>query len=671
VETVSAISTTGNNSFSVVGPTLSGSGAGGAAGTVYPTGAQNPAIVNVAVLGNCPTSAPYTFGTGSSEPINFVFMNEVSTAAAMFALAPFAETSTTSGGVVTRTGTDAQHIGIPASDTLALTGIQNAANNAGQLYDITGATNNVSSNNGDAHNARTVVPGSGAGKGVATVPQALIDTLGNILASCVDSPNTAGLGATGGTYSTQCNTLFSTATADGTTTGAKPTDIATAAINIAHYPAGNGNANFVSNLYNLPTGLVPFTPVLAAQPTDFVIGINITSSSSGTYSLGSTAKPNGIATDSSGNAFVTTTGCTAGCTIELAPTQLASGVAYTAGATGVAVAPNGQVWVVNASQTAGGGNGPSGAFYISSLPLAAGSFAGYGTYNASFATGTVSIAIDGNGVAYVGDSAETYIHKITSMGDPPAFTQYLMQGPTGSVSGQLNCEVDVTAIAVDSNASGYNIWTVDNAETVTQGICAIKPTATTAATSATGPVNTATVQGQIGAQYTPTAVAIDANGTGWDANSSPGADYNQTGEGFDNCFASACGQFNGIFVFASGSGSSDPTGIGPVAVAVDGNNNLWFANSGTNSLAVYKNGGKPVGIGSPTNPAISPTTGYKAAGTMSAPASIAIDPSGDVWVTNTGGSGVGYSVTELIGVAAPSYAPLSSASLSNKLGQKP
>jgi len=69
--------------------------------------------------------------------------------------------------------------------------------------------------------------------------------------------------------------------------------------------------------------------------------------------------------------------------------------------------------------------------------------------------------------------------------------------------------------------------------------------------------------------------------------------------------------------------------------------------------------------------AISPTTGYTASGQMSAPARIAIDPSGDVWVTNTGSSGVGYSVTELIGAAAPTYTPLSSAALSNKLGSKP
>jgi hypothetical protein len=61
---------------------------------------------------------------------------------------------------------------------------------------------------------------------------------------------------------------------------------------------------------------------------------------------------------------------------------------------------------------------------------------------------------------------------------------------------------------------------------------------------------------------------------------------------------------------------------------------------------------------------------------MSGPSAIAIDPSGDVWVANTlttagGGTATGYSVTELIGVAAPTYVPLSAATAAGKLGAKP
>ena len=334
-------------------------------------------------------------------------------------------------------------------------------------------------------------------------------TLGNILASCVDSNNTAGLGVSGGTYSSQCSTLFTTATANGTTTGTNPTDIATAAINIAHYPAGVGNANFVSNLYNLPGPIAPFAPVLTSQPNDFVIGINITD---GSGFLGSSAKPNGIAIDANGNAFVPTAGCVNGCTIQIPPTQISNGSAYTSGGGAVAVAPNGNIYVVNASQAAAGGAGaPAGAFYVdTALPLTADSFTGYGA-RTDFATGTLSIAIDGgtNGSSgfnvYVSDSAEIYFHKISALGAAPAYTQYLLTGEVGVVSGQLNCEQDVAAIAVDDKASGYNIWTVDNAATLTQGICTVANTAATVATTPTTPVNTANVLSQIGALPSPRA----------------------------------------------------------------------------------------------------------------------------------------------------------------------
>ncbi len=636
----------------------SGSGNFTGAAVVTPVAAQNPAIVNVAVLGNCPSSGATNFGSSSNSPINFVYMNEISTAAAMFALAPFAETSTISGGVVTRTGTDAQHIGIPASDSLALTGIQNAAVNAGQLYDITGATNNSVTANGEGHVARTTVPGSTT----SIVPQALLDTLGNILASCVDSANSAGLGVSGGTYSPTCLNLFSTATADGTTSGTKPKDTATAAINIAHYPAGVGNSSFVSTLYNLPGAIVPFFPNLTSMPNDFTVGINITD---GTIFLGSSAMPNGIATDANGNAFVTTTGCVNGCVVQLTPTQLSAGRSYAGGATGVAVDATGRIWAVNATQANGGGTGaPAGAFYVAStLPLNASSFTGYGT-STDFPVGTLSIAIDGNGIAYVADSSQTFIHKIAALGTSPAYTQYLMQGQTNIIPGELNCEVGVMSIAVDSKASGYNVWTVDNSATATQGMCTISNAASTVATSATSPVNTATVLSQIGPTYTPGGVAIDANNSGWDSNAALG---NNTGVEFGATFTGL--QYNGNYGFANNGGLS-----GAVGVAIDGNNNIWYANATGNSVTVFKNlgtaannGGAYSTVGSP----ISPSTGYTAGGTLSGPKQIAIDGSGDVWVTNTSSSGVGYSVTELIGAAAPTYAPLASAAKNNKLGAKP
>jgi hypothetical protein len=88
-----------------------------ATGTATPGGMNNPAIVNVAMLGNCPT-APNSFSAGPTA-IPFVYMNEVSTVATAYAMAGF--------------GKDGLHIGSSAN---GLTGLQNAALNANNLYDI-------------------------------------------------------------------------------------------------------------------------------------------------------------------------------------------------------------------------------------------------------------------------------------------------------------------------------------------------------------------------------------------------------------------------------------------------------------------------------------------------------------------------------------------------------
>jgi hypothetical protein len=165
---------------------------------------------------------------------------------------------------------------------------------------------------------------------------------------------------------------------------------------------------------------------------------------------------------------------------------------------------------------------------------------------------------------------------------------------------------------------------------------------------------------------------VDANDVGWDTNQSPGAlaidTLNQTGEAFPN---NGVASYNGAYGFAVSATTT------PTAVAIDGNNNLWIANLGSNSVSAYTNPGVPV-LGTNAT-AISPAGtmrganngGYTAGGTLSAPAGIAIDPSGDVWVINTSSSGVGYSVTELIGVAAPTYTSLAAAAANNKLGAKP
>jgi len=112
---------------------------------------------------------------------------------------------------------------------------------------------------------------------------------------------------------------------------------------------------------------------------------------------------------------------------------------------------------------------------------------------------------------------------------------------------------------------------------------------------------------------------------------------------------------------------------------VDGNNNVWAANYEFGTLGEAK----VVTSGSaPVITFLDPqtTTGYFH--TISNGASMAIDPSGNVWVANNGSGGtytgsngatiyIGNSLTVVVGAAAPVLTPLSQRVASNMLGQKP
>ena len=200
-----------------------------------------------------------SFGPSSSSPLNYVYLNEVSTVAAATAMVPFTAVSSSQN--------DAVHIGTSSTN---LIGLQNATYNAAKLYDINGSVSGTGAD-GDTHIANAATHDAAAG----VVPQTLLNTIGNILANCVDSANTYnGAYATGGTKSTQCTTLFANATSDGTTTGTVPNDTATAAINIANYPGGTtSNASFVSNIYGSLSGNAPYQPTLSSAPHDFAVGV--------------------------------------------------------------------------------------------------------------------------------------------------------------------------------------------------------------------------------------------------------------------------------------------------------------------------------------------------------------------------------------------------------------
>lgn len=179
------------------------------------SGAANPNAVLLAALGPC----------ANLTPSLFITINEVTTVSAVSALAPYMASPSS--------------IGASPADTPILT---SAFTLASQLASISTGT----------------APGTGVPLGFAA-PTARINTLANILAVCVNS-----FGGTAGDGS-PCGRLFALTTPSS---GAPPTDTATALLNLIRNPANNAVA-----IFNLATPTPIFQPTESSPPPDLDVAL--------------------------------------------------------------------------------------------------------------------------------------------------------------------------------------------------------------------------------------------------------------------------------------------------------------------------------------------------------------------------------------------------------------
>jgi len=615
-------------------------------GTAVPQSAINPAIANLAVLGNCPATGNFSTSGSGSDVISYVFMNEVSTTATAYAFSGF--------------GSGPFNIGYPSGSALAKAGIENAANNAAALYSIQGG-HLTTTFAGEGHIANPTTP---AGNGV--VPQATLDTLGNIVASCVDSSNLGNSASNpnGSGASDFCSKLFTYATSNGipygnTGAGTSPTDTATAAFNIAHYPAGNAayTSSFMAGLFILQGSQeTPFSPNLSSAPNDFTIGIQYTEAlnpavGSSPYSI--VDQPDAVAVDASGNFWFTT---------EPSNPALPGRPVY---------------------------NTPGYGYFAEFSPLGVRLNS---TYNATYVYGDVAIdssenAWTGNQQAYV-DATEfgpTTGYVATSRGSAFTYAQaavadnssssgnvFFPHGPTNpppaandnnqtlSEITPSNSTSQVTALANSFGPGAYathgamdsasDIWftsdTVSLSTTAYANGTVITRVGSISASPATGfPINSSTNTSACPSSVantisSPEQPAIDAAGNAW------------------------------VPIYNSGNGSSvikvTPAaactayivGTGPYGATIDGADNLWVTNAAGNSLTE---------LSTTTGTAISPATNYTVGGLLKGPLGLSVDLSGDLIITNF----TGNSIVEVIGAAAPTYLPLGVAAANSKLGAKP
>ncbi|HEX5283739.1 MAG TPA: hypothetical protein VFW30_06435 [Bryocella sp.] len=592
---------------------------------------DNTSIVQMAALAACPASGSL------ASAVPYVTLNEVTTVAFAYAMSGFA---TTPYNV--------------SSDAGGETALANALANANNI---------VSLGNGVA---RTVA----AGNSNSILPYQRINSLANILATCVNTqPN-----ASTGQPSTLCSSLFGLAT---TSTGTAASDEGSAIFNIVHNQAHN-----VTSIFNLGGSTGPFSPTLSTAPADWTMPVvyNTVISAPSTNEGGTAivGGPYNIVFDASGNAWI---GDRINGVIEINPQGTTTTFSNAANGftmvKGVAVSPqDGTLWVtdygnaqVDVMRPTGTsltqvariavhltGNGPILTAFA--LNPAGGNYLAYeatedttgisaydaGTYTGSHYTATTDVNNDYSGIHVPG-----WI-SVDNAGDvwiPSNNTNFL---------GELTVSYKLGAMKYPA----FQIAAIQSYTTAADGLGNVwlSTNTTTAPTIYYATAGAYSAAGTLGGSYTgggmsePYKMVIDGSNTVWIAN---------YGANTVSALNVAAGASKGTWLSANGFSTGAP------GITTTG---TYSANSTTVTVASFTGisvGGIVSGSGIPSGTTVSSISGSTvtlsqattAAGT-NAPVTfgstscvvIGVDPSGDVWTGNSD-----ESVTELLGLATPAVAP--------------
>jgi streptogramin lyase len=354
--------------------------------------------------------------------------------------------------------------------------------------------------------------------------------------------------------------------------------------------AGNPAKN-VASLYALSATSTAFAPVLATAPTDWTLFVN--------YTGGGMDSPSGLGIDSAGNVWVSSYFNTATVFSPLGKPLLPQGVAGfgLSASYGLAVDANNNAWIPNEPSVTVAGNS------VSVVNESGQSVAGSGGFTSGGLDYPIAVAIDTDTSVWVVDYGNSHLTHLSGTGQA-------LSGTTGYTSGLLAFPV---AIAIDSS---HNIW-VANISGAT--------------------VSKATPDGS---QFTnfnccdgPSSVAIDRLGNVWVAN--------YYGNSISEISSSGAILANGTYV----SGGLDH----PQGIAIDGAGNVWVANFRSASISELAGASA-----STPGAALSPSAGMGGDAALLEAYAIAIDASGNVWITNFGSN----ILTEFVGLASPVRTPL-------------
>jgi streptogramin lyase len=512
---------------------------------------NNPALVLVEALGSC----------GALSNTTNVYINEVSTVAAAWALAPFASSATQVGSSSTNSA-----------------GIANAFLNSSLLV-------------GEGTGAAAPLPSN------LTIETGKLYALANVLASCVNSDGTAG-----------CTALFAAAT---TPNGTVPADTFSAALDIVQNPGYN-----VVGVYDVISPFSPFPPpfnsTLTQAPNDWTMSL--------TASGGGLDMPTAMAIDQASNVWVTGQ---AGPLAEFNPqgTPL-SGTGYALGTTDIEQANSlvvdtlGDIWIAqynsqpnppgSVAKFMGSTSGSPGtlvpgtfgtsAFFDSSIQ--------YPNGLSADTNGDIFIANNGSSSATVYNSSGQLVAASLGLndnlyGEPQAVAADSSHGfwlsnsdytiahidQNGNLLSHPNCCYQSYGLATDSVG---NVWV---ANFLNNSFSEVGPSGTLPI-----PIN----QSSVGGLYRPAQVVVDANQNVWFSNL-----YGQTiseiaGVNAARPFTTGAAISPTAGVYGTGGYGLDAGLSNPFSIAVDTAGNVWVSNEGKTSITMF------FGLATPTTTPVQP-----------------------------------------------------------------
>jgi hypothetical protein len=563
----------GSNSAVPVYVTSSGGSAGSGA---------NSAIVMMTAVGACNSvSATTTF-----------VVNEATTISSAFALGPFMNPA------------NPTQVGATATNQI---GLASAFNTANDLVNTTTGT----------VNSLTPV-------GTGSVPQAELNSLADIVSTCV-----------GGT-SAECTTLeddaYNSAGSSLGTAFTTPTNTLMAAQQIAAYPGNN-----VGALYGLLPGAPAFEPMLSSAPNDWSVAIQYATNPADTAASNNLTVS--LAVDQMNNVWFANAQQSnveeinnRGVPFSYSPmTNTCANCNSIFGPAALAIDFQGNAWVANGPEVfslcANSGTQCSSS-YTNVLDAA------YNDVNVGLANST-ALAFDGNGNLWIADNntaALPYISLTELMG---------VGNSTSGTTAFANYSVVRKAVGIAIDA-GNNAWEADE---LFHEIAEVSPLGVTLLYIPGLNVSTAA------------SVTFDQIGNLWvvQEGSATLVEYSNSGS-----------------LLSGTGGYSYGSSFAASHVAVDGANRIWVTASSTSALNRYSLGeftdsGTFIGTAA--------DTGYETSRLVN-PSGVAIDLSGNVWVGNQiatliPGTAQYGAITKFVGLATPVQTPLASGLKNGKIAPKP